>query len=222
MSGCHGRLPNTKGKESKDKQYTGGTIFVDHASGYMYVANQISLRTGETLQAKSKFEAFAKQSGVKVKHYHADNAPFSSKEFQDDLDANGQTMSFSGVGAHHQNGVAENAIRTVTRWARAMLLHSIIHWPEQADPKLWPFALDYAVYLWNSMPQRDNLQAPIELFASTKFDSYEHLQRAHVWGAPAYVLEPKLQDGKKVKNGTREQSEACFSVSHLDIRLESA
>lgn len=35
-------------------------------------------------------------------------------------------------------------------------------------------------------------------FGSTKFDSYIHLQQARVWGAPAYVLDPALQDGKKV------------------------
>ena len=155
-------------------------MFVDHASGYIFVHNQISLRTGETLQGKQAFEAFARQHGVTVKSYHADNAPFNSEGFQNDLRLKNQAIKFSGVGAHHQNGVAENAIKTVTGWARAMLLHSIIHWPEQADPTLWPFALDYSVQLWNRMSQRELLVAPIELFGSTKFDNYSHLQRARV------------------------------------------
>jgi hypothetical protein len=43
---------------------------------------------------------------------------------------------FSGVGAHHQNGVAEHSTRTVTQWAQSMLFHSILHWPEVADLKL--------------------------------------------------------------------------------------
>jgi len=31
-----------------------------------------------------------------------------------------------------------------------------------------------------------------------RFPSYQHLQRLHVWGCPVYVLDPKLQDGKKL------------------------
>jgi hypothetical protein len=79
-----------------------------------------------------------------------------------------------------------------------MMLHSVMHWPEQANPQLWPFAMQHAVFLWNHMPRRNNLLAPVEVFSGTKMDNYHHLQRAHVWGAPTYVLDPMLQDGKKV------------------------
>jgi len=78
-----------------------------------------------------------------------------------------------------------------------MLMHAVIHWPDQADLELWPFALEYAIYLWNNLPNPESLMAPIELFASTKFTSYEHLHQMHVFGCPTYVLDPKLQDGKK-------------------------
>jgi len=77
-------------------------------------------------------------------------------------------------------------------------MHAVIHWPDQADLELWPFALEYAVYLWNNLPNKDSLIALIELFASTKFTSYEHLHQMHVFGCPVYVLDPKLQDGKKL------------------------
>jgi hypothetical protein len=48
------------------------------------------------------------------------------------------------------------------------------------------------------MPSRETLMAPIEMFTSIKFPSYDHLQQSHVWGCPVYVLDPKLQDGKKL------------------------
>ena len=36
-SSIRGRLPpQTKGKECTDEQYTGGTLFVDHASGMIF------------------------------------------------------------------------------------------------------------------------------------------------------------------------------------------
>jgi len=153
---------------------------------------------GDTLRMKRAFERFAAECGVSIKAYHADNVPFAAKEFVADLNAKGQTIDYSGTGAHHQNGVAKRTIQTVMRWARAMLMHAVIHWPDQADLELWPFALDYAVYLWNNFLNPESLMAPIELFASSKFTSYKHLHQMHVFGCPTYVLDPKLQDGKKL------------------------
>jgi hypothetical protein len=156
------------------------------------------LRIGETLKGEHNFECFAKQFNVKIKYYHADNAPLGANEFKADIANQDQELTFSGVGAHHQTGVAERSIRTITQWARAMLLHSILRWPEVADLKLWPFALDHAILLWNNMPHRDTRLAPIEVFTSTKFQNYKHLDRCHVWGSPSFVLDRALQDGKKI------------------------
>jgi hypothetical protein len=198
VSGVPGRQLETHGHEPPAKRLNGGTIFVDHASGFVWLHHQISLRVGETLQAKRSFEREAQSYGMRIKGYHADNMLFSFPEFKVDVHNKGQTIDYSGVGAHHQNAIAKCAIKTITGWARTMLLHSILHWPEQADLQLWPFAMLHAVYLWNHLPSRDNLLAPVELFSGTKFDNYNHLNRAHVWGAPVYVLDPSLQDGKKL------------------------
>ena len=197
-SALPGRLPHTKGKEPKRDKYNGGTLFVDHATSHIFLRHQVSLKTGETLRAKHAFERFAAEHGVTIKAYRADNVPFAAKEFIADLEAKRQDVTYSGTGAHFQNGVAKRAIQTVTSWARAMLLHAVLHWPDQADLELWPFALEYAVYLWNNLPNKESFLAPIEAFASTKFDSYDHLHRTHVFGCPVYVLDPKLQDGKKL------------------------
>mmetsp|Transcript_15060 Transcript_15060/g.36762 ORF Transcript_15060/g.36762 Transcript_15060/m.36762 type:complete len:970 (-) Transcript_15060:1237-4146(-) len=133
-----------------------------------------------------------------IRRQHADNHPFNSTSFKADIEAHKQSIDFSGVGAHHQNGAAERAIKTITTWARAMLLHQMLHWPDEADHKLWPFAMDHAVYLWNHLPREDTLQAPIELMSGSKLNHHEWFPRLHVWGAPVYVLDPKLQDGKKI------------------------
>jgi hypothetical protein len=39
--------------------------------------------------------------------------------------------------------------------------------------------------------------APIEIFCGCRID-HEQLRNSHVWGCPAYVLDPKIQDGKKI------------------------
>eukprot|EP00957_Ditylum_brightwellii_P138950 10591131-Ditylum_brightwellii.AAC.1 len=39
--------------------------------------------------------------------------------------------------------------------------------------------------------------SPIDKFSGTVNDNI-HLLSSHVWGCPTYVLDPKLQDGKKL------------------------
>ena len=121
VSKLTGRLPNTFGREQEQNRYHGGTLFYDHFSGYIHIHCQVSLRVGETLQGKHDFERFAELHGVKLRHFHSDNHPFDAQEWKDDLETHEQTWSHSGVGAHHQNGVSERAIQTVTYWARALM-----------------------------------------------------------------------------------------------------
>jgi hypothetical protein len=63
-----GRLPHTKGKEKTEDKFHGGTIFVDHSSGFIFVHNQVSLRSGETLVGKQLFETLAHDSGITFKN----------------------------------------------------------------------------------------------------------------------------------------------------------
>jgi hypothetical protein len=78
-----------------------------------------------------------------------------------------------------------------------MMHHVHLHWPDYFDIDLWPHALNYAVWLHNHTPCADHGWAPMELFCRTKFNQ-NYLQRIKVWGCPTYVLNPKLQDGKKI------------------------
>jgi hypothetical protein len=48
------------------------------------------------------------------------------------------------------------------------------------------------------MPSRHTHKSPAELFTSVSHEKYDHLQRSHVWGSPIYVLQPELQDAKKI------------------------
>jgi hypothetical protein len=196
-SSVRGRLPHTKGRESYGNQYVGGTIFADHASRYVACHHQVSLAGSDTVISKRLFERMAKENGVKIQRYHADNGHFVGEDFRKALNDCNQPLDLSGVGAHFQNGAAERAIGTVTEKARAMMHHSSLHWPEVFQIALWPFALDYACWLHNHTPDRDSGFAPIEIFASTSHAG-DNLQRARVWGCPGYVLSPKLQDGKKI------------------------
>ena len=89
----------------------------------------------------------------------------------------GQGIQFSGVSAHHQNGVAENGIKLVERNARTMMLHVALCWPGYADQDLWPMAKCHAVHLWNHMPKMSSGLAPIKIFTGSKSDC-SHLLNA--------------------------------------------
>lgn len=211
-----GRLPHTHGKEPPASQYNGGTLFYDHASALIFHQHQVSLGNGETIKGKHKFERFARSHGVQVKSYLADNQPFGSKAFVEDIETQNQKIDFSGVGAHHQNGVAERALQTVTSWARAMMLHQLLHWPDQYDSSLWPFAMDHATYLWNNLPRARGEHSPLELFSGTKQPAEDTISRSRVWGCPAYVLDPRLQDQKKLPKWTKRSRCGMYLGASLD------
>ena len=198
-----GRLPHAFGKEAKTNKCSGGTLMVDHASGFIWIKNQVSLRIGETLRCKHEFEKFASDYGVKLKNFHADNHPFRAKDMLDDMALQDQGITFSGVGAHHQNGVAERNIKTVTTWARALLVHLLIHWPTEFKADLWPFAMEHAVYLWNHLPKESTGLSPFEHFTSQKQHHDDIITRSKVLFCPVYVLDPTLQDGKRLPKWTK-------------------
>jgi hypothetical protein len=194
----YGRRLNTYGKEADDKKYTGGCIFVDHSSGYVHVELQSHLNSHETLKAKEQFEAMCSTTGIVIQEYLSDNGTaFVNKDFDAHLKQFHQTIRHSGVGAHHSNGLAERAIATVMSISRAMLHHAAIHWPDVADVELWPLTVLHAVYLLNRIPHQDSGQSALELFTRTIWPKAK-FQDFHTWGAPAYVLDDTLADGKKL------------------------
>ena len=159
---------------------------------------QSHLNTHETLQSKKEFEENCRDHGVIIGSYHSDNGScFTSAEYTRHLETFRQTTTFASVGGHHHNGVAERAIRTITSMARTMMLHQGIHWPEMADPQLWPMAVKHAVHVYNHVPREDNGLSPYDIFTRTCSPT-KRLHDLHVWGCPVYVLHGDLADGKKI------------------------
>ena len=86
--------------------FSGGCVFIDHASGYVSIKHQVAINFTETVKAKITFEREAQIQGVVTKGYHTDNGVFNSSEFMEELLKKQQKISFSGAGASHQNGAA--------------------------------------------------------------------------------------------------------------------
>lgn len=197
ISAVPGRTVSAASASNKKDGIMCGTLFVDHASGKIFNFCQFSTDADETLASKRRLEDEAKREGFPIKSFHSDNGVFSSAAFREDCDKKSQTYTFSGVGAHHQNGVAERNIKTVAQWARASMLHAVIHWPARFSIRFWPLALAYAVWVFNRLPQKNTGLCPNELWSSSRL-GHENFRRAHVFGCPVYVLDARLQDGKKI------------------------
>ena len=177
------------------KRYRYATVFVDHYSRLKFIHFHDKLTGLETINAKRSFERFAAEHGVIIRHYHCDNGRFAEKLFLSSCQENGQRITFCGVNAHFQNGIAEKAIRDITETARKMLLHAKLRWPSAIDLSLWPYAMRYAVYVSNYTPVCDG-KSRIELFANTEVGT--SLKTFHTFGCPVFALNNELASGKSV------------------------
>jgi hypothetical protein len=193
-SSTPGLVPTYKGTPTTAR-YHAGTLLIDHASRYLYFAPHISTGSHEAIIAKHKFELLASQFNRSIKCYHTDNGIFASKDFRQNCIKQQQRIKFCGVNAHHQNGIAERHIRTVTERARTMLIHAMIHWPAIITETLWPYALQLAIDLHNNTPGTSG-QTPAELFTGIKHRN--KLLDFHPFGCPIFVLDPTLQQGHKI------------------------
>jgi len=103
----------------------------------------------------------------------------------------------NGVSMQFQNGVVENAIKMTVAQACTMMLHTALWWPDVQEQSLQPYALLHATYLHNQTPNQNSGLAPVKVWSKTKSD-YTLLKNLHVWGSPAYVLDPTLCDRSKL------------------------
>ena len=192
VSGQTGMVPQTSGFRALER-YVGATVFVDNYSSFVFVYMMKSLSTEETMAAKHAFERVAHSHGVKILSYRADNGRFADESFKKDCELQTQELTFCGVGAHHQNGIAERMIQTLTGSARAMLVHAISVWPEAITISLWPYALYHASDRHNRLHIDKFGYTPLERFARTRSPLQPDI--FHTWGAPIYVLDSRNQSG---------------------------
>jgi hypothetical protein len=77
-----------------------------------------------------------------------------------------------------------------------MLLHATCHWKHGIDSSLWWMAVKYAVYLFNHLPNEQQLCAA-DLLTGSNVPRH-CLASIHFWGCPVYVLDPRLQADQRI------------------------
>jgi hypothetical protein len=104
---------------------------------------------------------------VTVKYFHADNGRFADKGFTDHITKNRQYITYCGVTAHFQNGMAEKRIWDLQDQKTTMLMHAETRWPDVISPNLWPYVLREANESLNATPSKVTGQVANQMFTKS-------------------------------------------------------
>jgi hypothetical protein len=200
-----GLIAQMTGYRTKQR-YTTATVYVDQATGRGYVHPQKSTSIEETVESKKAFEAFARSHGVPILQYHADNGIFKANLWLDTCKASHQTITFAGVGAHHQNGVVERRIRELQDMARTMLIHAQRRWPKAINANLWPYAIRMENDSINMTPNLkfEDHRTPLEPLSLTEVTTNPN--HWHHFGCPVCVLSSNLQQAGGIHHKRKEKA----------------
>ncbi len=181
-----GFFAQLKGSLTK-KRYRYCTVFVDHFSQLHFVHLQIDNSAAETMLAKQGFEKFAAEHVVRILHYHCDNGQFSDNAWKQSCEASHQQLTFCGVNAHFQNGIAEHAFWDLSESTYKQLLHACACWPAAVHFALWPYALCNATLLHNNLPVLEDGTSRLKLFSSIQVRC--KMKHVHTFACPVFALQ---------------------------------
>jgi hypothetical protein len=190
-----GFFARMKGKLTK-RRYRCTTIFVDHCSRLRLVHLQVDDSSAENLAAKRAFKTFPAKHCMRIQHYHCNNGRFHDNTFKQACHDARQQLTFCGVNAHFQNGIAKCSICNLSKSACKHLLPARAHWPQTVHFTLWPYALRNAVLLHNSLPVLKDGTSRLELFSSIRVGC--NMKHVHTLGCLVFALQNALASGKSL------------------------
>ena len=152
----------------------------------------------ETMNGKLAYERFADDHGVKVMHYRGDNMWYNEEGFVESCKEQNQELDLCGVGAHHQNGIAEAKNKTLVYGARIILLHAKRIWPKVIKPSLWPYSVLSTAKRNTELALDNNSDAHLELFTGIVQELMS--SNWHAWGfRPIFASRAENQSGLTVR-----------------------
>ena len=72
-----GRLYSSRGQSHPDSMYSGGCIFVDHATGDIHIEHLVNFTATETIAAKQRYKKRMCDLGITVQAFQSDNGIFA-------------------------------------------------------------------------------------------------------------------------------------------------
>lgn len=155
--------------------------FIDAFSGYTFVE---FLKTKDQVVGKVKnfVEMIKTQKNATIKKFRCDQgSEYVNNELKNYFAANGIIFQCTAGYSPEQNGISEKKNRTLVESARTMLIDS------KLSPALWGEAINYACYVQNRIPYKNEKLIPYETFYGSKA-KLDHLE---VFGCDVYTHIPK-------------------------------
>jgi hypothetical protein len=174
------------------KRWKYAILCVDQRSRFGYVHLQKTSSAEETIKGKKAFEMYARQHGVTIKNNLADNGIFMANQWVEECKKQGQGLTFTGVNAHHQNGVAERKIRELQDMARTKS-----RLPDGVTTNLWPYAIQMTNKAINNAPsfQDDNRKTRVELLLRIPSTAGNHLDARYMYWTINFNPENRFTSG---------------------------
>ena len=129
-------------------------------------------------------------------HYHTDNGRFVDHAFIEDIKLQNQSVTYCGVNAHFQNGVAEKHIRDLQDLTHTTMHYASACWPKAFLNHLWPYTLQCVNETLISAPKRLDGRLALQIFSGTSV-----LPKANTFcpfGCLVYILDNRLQADIKI------------------------
>ena len=190
-------MPQVCGRLTHMK-YCGVAVFTDHFSNVSFPHLITSTSMEETMNGKLAYERFAAEHGVKVMHDRGDNMRYNEEAFTENCKEQNQVLDLCGVGAHHQNGIAEAKNKTPAYGARTILLHAKRMRSKVMKPLLWLYSVLSTAKRNTELALDNNSDAHLELFTGI----VQELMSSdwHAWGCrPIFASRAENQSGLTVR-----------------------
>ena len=136
--------------------------------------------TDSTIASKEVHESFIKEKTKTVEKHRADNGKCSDNTLIENITENSQSAEFCGVGAHHQNGVAERANRSLTGKARTVLMHARRKWTSAIFACFWQMTFSHGAFVSNHSTFDDEGICPMGKLSGNYIDL--DLSSMHTFG----------------------------------------
>ena len=112
------------------------TISLGHFSCQFHVHLLRDKTQALTLEAKAGYERHHNTFRIIANSYRTDNGCFAEEDFREEAKRCLQTITFCGVGTHHQTGLFERVIKDLALTTRTLILHVKRHWTEMITTML--------------------------------------------------------------------------------------
>ena len=123
------------------KRYKYATVYVDQVSYLSFTYLQKTANNDKILKEKVAFEKYASNQGINIRAYHTHNGIFCANKWVINCQKKGQQQTFSGMNAHHQNGLAERRIHDPQELVRTMIIHVAKRWPHFVSANIFLYEI---------------------------------------------------------------------------------